>query len=120
MKFGTGDAQVEVNTATRAGLFRALRQRLSDGTGFALATLNLDHLTKLPHDPAFLAAYQAHDLIVADGRPIVWLSKLAGHPVELMPGSELIAPINQWATSGSEIFYSPFFIVSTFPIPAIN
>ncbi len=93
MKFGTPPAEVAVNVPTRAGLFRAVREKFSARDGFALATLNLDHLTKLPRDPAFLAAYRAHDMVVADGRPIVWLSKLAGQPVELMPGSDMILPL---------------------------
>ena len=32
--------------------------------------------------------------MVADGRPIVWLSRLAGKPVDLLPGSEMIAPLS--------------------------
>ena len=31
--------------------------------------------------------------MVADGNPVVWLQRLAGRPVELVPGSELIAPL---------------------------
>lgn len=93
MKFGTHPAEVAVNVPTRAGLFRAVREKFDARDGFALATLNLDHLTKLPRDPAFLAAYRAHDMVVADGRPIVWLSKLARQPVELMPGSDMILPL---------------------------
>jgi exopolysaccharide biosynthesis WecB/TagA/CpsF family protein len=93
VKFGTIDRQIEVNVATRAALFRALREKLSTGSGFGLATLNLDHLTQLPPNQSFFDAYQAHDLIVADGRPVVWLSQLAQNPVELMPGSDLILPI---------------------------
>jgi exopolysaccharide biosynthesis WecB/TagA/CpsF family protein len=93
VKFGTGDREIEVNVATRAALFRTLHDKLTRRAGFALATINLDHLTKLPVDPAFLAAYKAHDLVVADGRPVVWLSRLAGTPVELIPGSDLIEPL---------------------------
>lgn len=93
MKFGTAPHQVEVNVATREGLFRAVAEKFRARDGFALATLNLDHLTKLPHDPAFLAAYRAHDLVVADGRPVVWLSQLARQPLELMPGSDMILPL---------------------------
>lgn len=78
---------------TRDALFRSVQSRLAQRQGFALATLNLDHLTKLPVDPAFLAAYRAHDLVVADGNPVVWLSRLARRPVELMPGSEMILPL---------------------------
>lgn len=93
MKYGSIAHAVEVNVATRAALFQALSDRFEAGRGFALATLNLDHLTKLPTDAAFLAAYRAHDLVVADGRPVVWLSKVAGQPVELMPGSDLVIPM---------------------------
>lgn len=97
MRFGRGDATVVVNLPTRAALFRALRDRFAAGEGFALATLNLDHLTKLPRDPEFAAAYAAQDLVVADGRPVVWLSRLANEPVELMPGSDLILPMSELA-----------------------
>ncbi|KIN64464.1 Glycosyl transferase, WecB/TagA/CpsF family protein [Sulfitobacter noctilucicola] len=93
MKFGSIAHEVEVNVPTRRALFQAVRQRFENRTGFALATLNLDHLTKLPHDPDFLSAYRAHDLVVADGRPVVWMSRLAGKPVALMPGSDLIIPL---------------------------
>jgi exopolysaccharide biosynthesis WecB/TagA/CpsF family protein len=61
--------------------------------GFAVATLNLDHLVKLRRDPAFRAAYAAQTHVVADGNPVVWLHRLAGHPVDLVPGSELIEPL---------------------------
>ncbi|MFG6498022.1 WecB/TagA/CpsF family glycosyltransferase [Sulfitobacter sp. 1A13191] len=101
MKYGTGTAAVEVNVATRAALFQALRARFATGQGFALATLNLDHLTKLPRDAGFAAAYRAQDFIVADGRPVVWLSQLANQPVELMPGSDLILPLCELAAAHS-------------------
>ena len=82
---------------TRSLLFQAVRERFGDGRGFALATLNLDHLTKLPVEPAFAAAYRAQDLVVADGRPIIWLSQLARQPLELMPGSDLVVPLAELA-----------------------
>ena len=94
MKFGTASHQVEVNVPTRAALFEKVRESLEAKNGFGLATLNLDHLTKLPNVPAFVDAYHAQELVVADGRPIVWLSRLAGKPVELLPGSEMIAPLS--------------------------
>ena len=93
MKFGSIPHQVEVNTATRDALFRTLRARFSAGTGFALATLNLDPLTKLPTDKAFLNAYREHDIIIADGRPVVWLAALARKKLELMPGSDMVLPL---------------------------
>ncbi len=97
MNFGKGSSSIEVNIATQAALFHEVTQRLTAGEGFALATLNLDHLTKLPVDPVFADAYKAHDLVVADGRPIVWLSHLAHQPLELMPGSDMIVPLCELA-----------------------
>ncbi|MFZ1469964.1 MAG: WecB/TagA/CpsF family glycosyltransferase [Paracoccaceae bacterium] len=71
--------------------------RFASGTGFALATINLDHLVKLRRDQGFRAAYAAQDFVVADGNPIVWLSRLAGQPVQLIPGSDLVLPLVQAA-----------------------
>ncbi|MEQ6248532.1 WecB/TagA/CpsF family glycosyltransferase [Sulfitobacter sp. HNIBRBA3233] len=93
VKFGQGRSAVEVNIASATRLFQVIRDRFARKEGFALATLNLDHLTKLPVDQAFADAYRAHDLVVADGRPVVWLSRLARRPVALMPGSDLVIPL---------------------------
>lgn len=97
MKFKTGGGEIAVNIATRARLEAEVTDRLATGQGFALATLNLDHLVKLAADPTFRAAYQAQDLVVADGNPIVWLSRLARQPVDLMPGSDLVIPLAEMA-----------------------
>lgn len=90
----TGAAPLELLThPTGAELLADLEARLRAGEGFAVATLNLDHMVKLGRDPAFAAAYRAQTHVVADGNPVVWLSRRAGRPVALVPGSELIAPL---------------------------
>lgn len=92
------DGLVRITTPRRADLLAAVEAALAAGQGFSLATLNLDHVVKLGRDPAFRAAYLAHSHVVADGNPIVWLSHMAGYgAVELVPGSELIAPLAQIA-----------------------
>lgn len=93
MRFRYEDTTITVNMPDRETLLAEIRDRLRDGRGFALATINLDHLVKLRSDAAFRRAYAAHDLIVADGNPIVWLSRAAGHPVTLVPGSDLVLPM---------------------------
>ncbi len=82
-----------VNTPTQAALLADIETRLSEGQGFTIATLNLDHLVKLRENAAFRAAYSQHSHVVADGRPVVWLRRLSGRPVELVPGSDLIDPL---------------------------
>ena len=32
-------------------------------------------------------------MVVADGNPIVWLSRMASRPVKLAPGSDLVIPL---------------------------
>lgn len=95
LRIRNGD--IPVNIANQATLLDAVRCRMRERTGFAIATLNLDHVVKLQRSPDFSRAYRQHDLIVADGNPIVWLSRLAGRPVSLVPGSELIDPLAEVA-----------------------
>ena len=83
-----------VGVPTRAALLDALSGALDRGEGFAVATLNLDHIVKLRRDAAFRRAYAGQTHVVADGNPVVWLARLAGRrEVALVPGSELIAPL---------------------------
>ena len=66
---------------------------MSARRGYAVATLNLDHMVKLRRDPSFRAAYDQHTHVVADGNPVVWLHRLAGHKAELITGSDLVEPL---------------------------
>lgn len=84
---------VYVNVFSRDALLADIETRIAEGRGFTLATLNLDHVVKLRGDPTFRRAYGHHSHITADGRPVVWLSRLAGQQVDLIPGSELTEPV---------------------------
>ncbi len=99
MQFTFEGVTVRVNIPDMAALEQALRGRMRAGAGFALATINLDHLDKLAASARFRAAYVAQDFVVADGNPIVWLSRLAGRPVQLLPGSDLVLPLARMAAS---------------------
>ena len=85
--------KVAVTVPSLDDLLSDLKAHFERRQGFGLATLNLDHVVKLRDDPAFRAAYLAHSHVTADGNPIVWLSRLAGAPVDLLPGADLIAPL---------------------------
>ncbi|EEW26714.1 WecB/TagA/CpsF family glycosyltransferase [Rhodobacter ferrooxidans] len=99
MQFRFADTVIAVNLPDRAALLAAVSARLAAKQGFALATLNLDHLVKLARSDSFRRAYAAQDLVVADGNPIVWLSRLAGDPVALVPGSDMVLPLVQAAAA---------------------
>ena len=93
VQFRFDDTTITVNLPHAAALLTEAKARLIAGQGFALATINLDHLVKLKTDAAFRQAYAAQDMVVADGNPIVWLSRLARRPVDLVPGSEMVVPL---------------------------
>lgn len=84
---------VTVNVASETALLDDLERHLKARSGFCLATLNLDHAVKLERLPEFARAYLDHSHVTADGNPVVWLSRLAGQPVDLLPGSDLVAPV---------------------------
>lgn len=93
LDFRFGRQTLRITHGKRDAVLAEVGARLAAGQGFALATLNLDHLVKLRSDPRFLAAYQAHQIVVADGNPVVWLSRLAGRPVDLVSGADLVVPL---------------------------
>lgn len=94
---GAGARTAAVTEAGAGALLHDLEARLRRGEGFAVATLNLDHLVKLGRDPAFGAAYAAQTHVTADGRPIVWLARLAGTPVGLVAGSDMTPVVSDLA-----------------------
>lgn len=89
--------EVGITVARRDDLLAQMEARLAHGAGFAVATMNLDHIVKLRRDPAFRSAYLAQSHVVADGNPVVWLCRLAGRKVDLVPGSDLIGPVAEMA-----------------------
>lgn len=107
MTWSEGDPHgVTVTVMDQPALLADIMQRFQNRQGFSVATLNLDHVVKLSQNPAFRDAYCAHTHVTADGNPIVWLSRLAGQPVQLVPGSELIEPlIAQAAAAGIPVAF---------------
>lgn len=96
--FPDGNA-VRINCPDSDAVLREVRQHLRQDKGFALATINVDHLQRLGEEAPFRNAYAAQDLVCADGNPIVWLSRLAGKPVGLAPGSDLVLPLAREAAA---------------------
>lgn len=69
-------------------ILRRVRDR---GTADCICTGNLDHLVMLQYDVEFREIYERSGLVLPDGTPVVWLSRLcAGGPLrERVAGSDL-------------------------------
>jgi N-acetylglucosaminyldiphosphoundecaprenol N-acetyl-beta-D-mannosaminyltransferase len=84
---------IVVNVLSPESLIQRVESLLETGRGFAVATLNLDHLVKLRCNSRFRAAYAMHDFVTADGFPIVWAGRIAGLAVVRTTGSDLVEPL---------------------------
>lgn len=66
--------------------------------GGYICTPNVDHVVLAETDLAFRDSYARADLVVVDGMPIVWASKLLDVPLpERISGSDLILPLMKLA-----------------------
>lgn len=99
MQFRFATTTITVNLPDSSALLAAVQEKFRARAGFALATINLDHLVKLRASATFRTAYAAQTMMVADGNPIVWLSRLARRPVALVPGSDMVLPLARLAAA---------------------
>ena len=61
-----------------------------DGRCHFVVTPNVDHALLFQERPEMREAYSQASLVLADGRPVVWISRLLGQPVpERVPGSDV-------------------------------
>ncbi len=68
------------------------------GRGGWVVTANLDHLRRLVRDPSYGELCEGADLIVADGMPLIWASRIAGTPLpERVAGSSLVSTLSEQA-----------------------
>lgn len=77
------------------------------GTGrHYVTTPNVDHVMRLQKDPEFRQIYQQASLVVADGMPIIWASRLLGKPLKgRVCGSDLLPKVCEVAAErGKTVF----------------
>lgn len=74
-----------------------------------VCTGNLDHLAMLERDAEFVDVYREADLVLADGAPVLWLSKLSSRQsplTERVAGSDLFWELARASTEhGLRLFF---------------
>ncbi|HEX5740616.1 MAG TPA: WecB/TagA/CpsF family glycosyltransferase [Pilimelia sp.] len=79
------------HACTEEEVVAEVRAALRDGVGGRIVTPNVDILRRASRDPAVRGYLDDASLVVADGMPLVWASRLAGTPLpERVAGSSLI------------------------------
>jgi N-acetylglucosaminyldiphosphoundecaprenol N-acetyl-beta-D-mannosaminyltransferase len=71
-----------------------------------VVTPNLDHAVLLKENEALQKAYDAAALILADGMPLVWASRILRTPLqERVAGSDLVPAVLLAAAPGTKVFF---------------
>lgn len=72
-----------------------------------VVTPNLDHMIRLRKDRAFRDAYAAATLVLTDGMPLVWVSRLGNSPLPgRVAGADLVVPVLAAAErAGCSVFF---------------
>ena len=98
---------IRLHAITERTCIAHLLDELDAGRGGVLVTPNLDHVRRYVADVNFRVLVAEADLIVADGMPLVWASRLQGTPLpERVAGSNLISTLSAAsADRGRSIFF---------------
>jgi N-acetylglucosaminyldiphosphoundecaprenol N-acetyl-beta-D-mannosaminyltransferase len=91
-----------VNCLSEADAVRTITQAACSRRGTWTITANLDHLRRYRREPLARALIDTADLVVADGTPLLWASRLAGTRLpERVAGSNMIWSLSQAASEQS-------------------
>jgi N-acetylglucosaminyldiphosphoundecaprenol N-acetyl-beta-D-mannosaminyltransferase len=92
--------QVCLDPLTFAEAIDEIERLVKEGNGGAVFTPNVDHVVMADRDANLRQAYQAAGLCLADGKPLVWASRLLGWPLpEKVSGADLIVPLVERAAA---------------------
>lgn len=98
----------EIDNLTFAEALEKIDLMITMKQGGYVVTPNLDHVVRLEYDAEFQLAYKNADLVLADGQPLIWISKILKKPIkEKISGSDLFPRVCELA---AEREYSMFFL----------
>ena len=97
----------EVDNLTMAEAVDAVDQMIQKKAFANVVTPNLDHIVMLEKDEEFQRVYRDAALILTDGQPLIWYSRLKGNPVaEKVSGSDLFPEVcAMCARKGYSVFF---------------
>lgn len=98
----------EIDNLTMDETLSAIESLIPQKKNAYVVTPNVDHIVKLETDEKLKAAYSEARLILADGKPIIWVSKLYRTPIkEKISGSDLFPKLCELA---ADRHYTMFFL----------
>ena len=97
---------IMIDNITMNECIEKIDKLINDGKYHYVVTPNVDHIVKLQNDSYFLNVYKEADMVLTDGMPLIWYSKLIGNPIiEKISGSDLFPKVCELSASkGYRIF----------------
>ncbi len=97
---------IRLHAVTETGCVDHLLNELDAGRGGWVITPNLDHMRRVETDREFKQMLDEADLVVADGTPLIWASRLQGTPLpQRVAGSSLVWSLAQAAAQKGRSLY---------------
>lgn len=98
----------EIDNLTMAEALKAIDRLIKAKKNAYVVTPNVDHIVQLERGGELVDVYKNADLILTDGKPLIWISKLYGTPIkEKISGSDLFPLLCGMAAKKG---YSMFFL----------
>ena len=97
---------IDMDNVDMAGALQTIDRLISGGGKHFVVTPNVDHVVRLHEDAEFMGIYRRASLVLADGMPVIWASKLFGKPLkERVAGSDLMVPLCKLAAEKGYSIY---------------
>lgn len=86
---------VGIDCVTQTQSVEWICRRAGEGRGGFVVTVNLDHLRRCKKDASYARLVGGADLVVADGMPLIWASRVQGAPLlpERVAGSSMMVEL---------------------------
>jgi N-acetylglucosaminyldiphosphoundecaprenol N-acetyl-beta-D-mannosaminyltransferase len=99
---------IRIDNVTMAEAILRIEQLIHNNRNAYVITPNIDHIVKVQEDPLFMEIYKNADLVLADGMPLIWASRLLKKPLkEKVSGSDLFPQLCAFSVQKS---YKVFFL----------
>ena len=84
---------ITMDNVTMPEAMGRIREMLAGSEKHFVVTPNVDHLVRLHKDAEFREVYSRASLVLPDGMPVIWASRLLGRPLkERVAGSDMMLP----------------------------
>ena len=95
-----------INNLTMQETVEAIEQMIAANKKSYVVAINVDVVMKIEEDPYLKKVVDNADMVLVDGKPLVWISKLHGKPLKAkISGSDLVPLLCEVAAQkGYKIF----------------